>query len=199
AFFRSLVAPMIIMTAIPLGLVGAFPAVSAVTGQLGFLELLGVVAMAGVVVNVTILMIDFANQLVNQGMTVQQAISTSIAVRYKAIFLTQMTIFGGLMPLAIYSPFWRGLALVIIFGIIASAVLSIFTTPILYVWSKGKIARKKRQPVVEEAPVYQAPVVEEPVQKSEENYTPPSEGEIRDMIQRIVQNRDNLDQNQENR
>lgn len=146
-FFRSLVAPLIIMFAIPLGFAGVFPAVAWSTGQLGFLELLGVVAMAGIVVNVTILIIDYANRLVAEGMTVQDAIATSVAVRYKAIFLTKVTIFAGLMPLAIFSPFWRGLALVMIFGIIVSAILSLFTTPILYVWSKGRLGRKKNEPI----------------------------------------------------
>jgi HAE1 family hydrophobic/amphiphilic exporter-1 len=150
-FFRSLMAPLIIMFAIPLGLVGVFPAVAASTGQLGFLELLGVVAMAGIVVNVTILIIDFANQLMAQGKTAQEAISTSIAVRYKAIFLTKVTIFAGLMPLAIFSPFWRGLALVMIFGIIVSAILSMFTTPIFYVWSKGRDKRMKNRQISKSA------------------------------------------------
>lgn len=133
-FFKSFLSPLIILFAVPLGFIGVFPAVSIATGQLGFLELLGVVAMAGIVVNVTILIIDFANQMRAHGMSAQEAIATSIAVRFKPILLTKMTIFAGLMPLALFSPFWRGLAAVIVFGIIVSGFLSFITTPILYVW-----------------------------------------------------------------
>jgi multidrug efflux pump subunit AcrB len=133
-FFRSVLSPLIILFAVPLGFIGVFPAVAIATGQLGFLELLGVVAMAGIVVNVTILIIDFANQMRAKGMSAQEAISTSIAVRFKPILLTKMTIFAGLMPLALFSTFWRGLATVIVFGIVVSGFLSFVTTPILYVW-----------------------------------------------------------------
>jgi hydrophobic/amphiphilic exporter-1 (mainly G- bacteria), HAE1 family len=156
AFFKSAISPLIIMFAIPLGLVGGLPAVAVTTGQLGFLELLGVVAMAGIVVNVTILIIDFANQLQRQGKTPQEAIATAVAVRYKAIFLTKATIFGGLMPLVIFSPFWRGLASVMIFGIIVSCILSLFTTPILYMWVQaigGTPKKSQRTPDRQYEPV----------------------------------------------
>jgi multidrug efflux pump len=55
-------------------------------------------------------------------------------VRFRPIFLTKITALGSLLPLAILSPFWRGLASVIIAGILTSGVLSLFTTPILYSW-----------------------------------------------------------------
>jgi HAE1 family hydrophobic/amphiphilic exporter-1 len=148
-FFRSLLSPIIILFAVPLGFIGVFPAVAIATGQLGFLELLGVVAMAGIVVNVTILIIDFANQMRAKGMSAQEAISTSIAVRFKPILLTKMTIFAGLMPLALFSPFWRGLATVIVFGIIVSGFLSFVTTPILYVWFDAIGNRFKRKPIAQ--------------------------------------------------
>lgn len=136
-FFRSYLEPFIILFAIPLGLVGVFGAVAATTGQLGFLELLGVVAMAGIVVNVTILLIDYANQLKRSGKSPAEAISTSVAVRFRPIVLTQLTAFGSLIPLVYLSPFWKGLAAAIIFGIISSALLSLFVTPILYLWANS--------------------------------------------------------------
>lgn len=149
-FFRSFIEPFIILFAVPLGLVGVFLAIAATTGQLGFLELIGVIAMAGIVVNVTILLIDYANQLQREGMALNDAISTAIGVRLRPIILTQLTAFGSLVPLVYLSPFWKGLAAAIIFGIASSAVLSIFATPILYKWTHtlgkipGKIATKFR-------------------------------------------------------
>jgi HAE1 family hydrophobic/amphiphilic exporter-1 len=164
-FFRSILSPLIILFAVPLGFIGVFPAVAVATGQLGFLELLGVVAMAGIVVNVTILIIDFANQMRAKGMTAQEAIATSIAVRFKPILLTKMTVFAGLMPLALFSPFWRGLAAVIVFGIIVSGFLSFITTPILYTWfdALGKgLKRKPTEPVMSfpTNPMQAAPMVQ---------------------------------------
>jgi multidrug efflux pump subunit AcrB len=133
-FFRSFLKPFIILFAIPLGMIGVFFAIWLTTGQLGFLELLGVVTMAGIVVNVTILLIDYANQLKAEGKTSAEAISTSVAVRFRPIMLTQLTAFGSLAPLMFLSPFWKGLSASIIFGILSSAVLSLFLTPILYEW-----------------------------------------------------------------
>ena len=151
-FFRSFLEPFIILFAIPLGLIGVFLAVWITTGQLGFLEILGVVAMAGIVVNVTILLIDFANQMKRKGLNPSEAIATAVAVRFRPIILTQMTAFGSLIPLVIISPFWSGLASAIIFGIVTSALLSLFVTPILYLWAEkiggspgrfGKWVRRK--------------------------------------------------------
>ena len=144
AFFRSYLEPFIILFAIPLGLVGVFMAAAVTTGQLGFLELLGVVTMAGIVVNVTILLIDFANQLKRAGKTPAEAISTSVAVRFRPIVLTQLTALGGLMPLVFFSAFWKGLAAAIIFGIVSSAFLSLLVTPILYLWSSTIIRNIKK-------------------------------------------------------
>lgn len=144
AFFRSFVEPFIIILAIPLGLVGVFPALWVTTGQLGFLELLGVVAMAGMVVNLTILLIDYANQLQRQGKSPREAIATSVSVRFRPIVLTQMASFGGLIGLIFLSPFWKGLASAIVAGIIASAFLSFFTTPILYQWTHSSNELLKR-------------------------------------------------------
>jgi len=145
-FFRSYLEPFIILFAIPLGMVGVFGSVAMTTGQLGFLELLGVVAMAGIVVNVTILLIDYANQLQRAGRTPADAISTSVAVRFRPIILTQLTAFGSLIPLVYLSPFWKGLAAAIIFGIISSALLSLFLTPILYLWANNMTERTKKIP-----------------------------------------------------
>ena len=143
-FFRSFLQPFIILVAIPLGLFGVFFAIWLTTGQLGFLELLGVVTMAGIVVNVTILLIDYANQLKKEGKNTADAISTAVAVRFRPIILTQLTAFGSLAPLVFLSPFWKGLAASIIFGILSSAILSLFMTPILYQWVESTNSGSKR-------------------------------------------------------
>jgi hypothetical protein len=77
-------------------------------------------------------------------MPVKEAIAQATAVRFRPIFLTKVVALGSLLPLAIFSPFWRGLTSVIIAGILTSGVLSLFTTPILYTWFDGLAARSGR-------------------------------------------------------
>lgn len=134
-FFRSFAQPLIILFAIPLTFIGVFPALAYLSGgQLGFLEMLGIITLIGIVENVGIFVIDEANQLVKKGSSRKEAISRATGIRFRPIFLTKVTALGGLLPLAVLSPFWRGLSVVIIAGILVSGILSLFTTPVLYSW-----------------------------------------------------------------
>ena len=96
--------------------------------------MLGIITLIGIVENVGLFLIDYANRLVAQGMDKKEAIALSAGIRFRAILLTKLTALGGLLPLAVFSPFWRGLAVVVIGGILTSGILSLFTTPILYSW-----------------------------------------------------------------
>lgn len=133
-FFRSFIQPFIILFAIPLSFVGAFPALAAIGGQFGFLEILGIIVLVSIVENVGIFLIDLANRKQLEGDTPEEAVAVASGVRFRAIFLTKITALGGLLPLIIISPLWRPLAVVVTAGIITSGVLSLFTTPVLYVW-----------------------------------------------------------------
>lgn len=146
-FFRSFLQPVIILVAVPLLFIGAFPPlVWFGNGQLGFLETLGVVMVIGIVENVGIFMIDYANQKVAQGMDRKEAIALSAGIRFRPIILTKLTALAGLLPLAIFAPFWRGLAVVVIGGILSSGILSLFTTPVLYNWfTRNKKVEKPEQ------------------------------------------------------
>ena len=133
-FFNSFLKPIIITFALPLSFLGVFPILALERNEFGFLEILGLITLAGIVVNVGIFVIDYANKRVAEGMPVKEAISQATAVRFRPIFLTKVTALGSLLPLAILSPFWRGLDSVVIAGILTSGILSLFTTPILYTW-----------------------------------------------------------------
>ncbi|MCC7356291.1 MAG: efflux RND transporter permease subunit [Candidatus Doudnabacteria bacterium] len=142
-FFRSFVQPLIILVAVPLLFIGAFPAlVWFGDGQLGFLETLGVIMVIGIVENVGIFLIDYANRKVAGGMDRKEAIALSAGIRFRPVILTKLTALAGLLPLAIFAPFWRGLAVVVIGGILSSGILSLFTTPVLYTW----FTRNKKKP-----------------------------------------------------
>jgi HAE1 family hydrophobic/amphiphilic exporter-1 len=133
-FFGSWLKPLIITFALPLSFLGVFPILAILKNEFGFLEILGLITLAGIVVNVGIFVIDYANHRVAEGMAVKEAIAQATAVRFRPIFLTKVVALGSLLPLAIFSPFWRGLTSVIIAGILTSGILSLFTTPILYTW-----------------------------------------------------------------
>jgi multidrug efflux pump subunit AcrB len=134
-FFKSFIQPFIILFSIPLIMLGVFPGlVLFASGQFGFLEIIGIIMVIGIAENVGIFLIDYANQKVAEGMDKKEAIAISSGIRLRPIVLTKVTALAGLLPLAIFAPFWRGLAVVVIAGILTSGVLSLFTTPVLYSW-----------------------------------------------------------------
>jgi hydrophobic/amphiphilic exporter-1 (mainly G- bacteria), HAE1 family len=146
-FFRSFIQPFIILFAVPLILIGVFPALAGFNqGQFGFLETIGIIMVIGIVENVGIFLIDYANRKVKEGMTKKEAIALASGIRFRPVILTKITALAGLLPLAIFSPFWRGLALVVIFGILSSGILSLFTTPVLYSWFTRQ--KKHQQPLL---------------------------------------------------
>ncbi len=149
-FFKSFVQPFIILFAIPLILIGVFPALAIFAGgQFGFLETIGILMVIGIAENVGIFLIDYANRKVAEGVDKKEAISLASGIRLRPIVLTKVTALAGLLPLAVFSPFWRGLALVVIFGILSSGVLSLFTTPVLYSWfTRVKKAKQDDQQIL---------------------------------------------------
>jgi HAE1 family hydrophobic/amphiphilic exporter-1 len=137
-FFKSLAQPLGILYTIPLALVGVLPALAAfVGGQFGFLEIIGLIILVGIVENVAIFLIDSANQKIDEdGWDLKRAISYASGVRFRPVILTTVTATASLAPLAILSDFYRSISVVIIFGILASGVLSLVTTPILFIFFK---------------------------------------------------------------
>ncbi|HSI20880.1 MAG TPA: efflux RND transporter permease subunit, partial [Verrucomicrobiae bacterium] len=133
-FFKSFAQPFIILFAVPLSFVGVFPGLALAGGQFGFLEILGIITLTGIVVNVGIFLIDLANQRREEGMDYKEAIAQASGIRFRPIFLTKVVALGGMLPLIVLSPFWRSLATVVLAGVLVSGVLSLFTTPILYSW-----------------------------------------------------------------
>jgi HAE1 family hydrophobic/amphiphilic exporter-1 len=136
--FKSFSQPLVMIVTVPLSFIGVFPVLWLAGSELGFLELLGVTILVGIVENVAIFLIDYANQLVKeQGLTPTEAIIRATGVRFRPIILTKLVALGGLLPLAIESEFWRGLSLVIIAGIGLSGFTSLIIIPILYTWIEG--------------------------------------------------------------
>lgn len=137
-FFKSLAQPLGILYTIPLALVGVLPALAAfVEGQFGFLEIIGLIILVGIVENVAIFLIDSANQKIEEdNWNIKKAIAYASGIRFRPVILTTVTATASLAPLAILSDFYRSISVVIIFGILASGVISLVTTPILFVFFK---------------------------------------------------------------
>ncbi|VAW38320.1 Acriflavin resistance protein, partial [hydrothermal vent metagenome] len=97
--FRSYSQPLIVMSVIPFGLLGAFVGHFIVGISLSVMSILGMLALTGVVVNDSLVMVDFINQRIKDGMPLEQAVRLAGPARFRAIILTSLTTFVGLVPL----------------------------------------------------------------------------------------------------
>ncbi|MDB5149241.1 MAG: multidrug transporter AcrB, partial [Mucilaginibacter sp.] len=131
--FKTFKSTLIILSVIPLGVVGAAVALWVTGNSLSFVAIIGLIALAGIEVKNTILLVDFTNQLRQQGRSLQDAIREAGEVRFLPIVLTSLTAIGGLIPIAISTnPLISPLAIVLIGGLISSTLLSRIVTPIVY-------------------------------------------------------------------
>ncbi len=131
--FKTLKSTLIVLSVIPLGIVGAVLALLVTGNTLSFVATIGLVALAGIEVKNTILLVDFTNQLRKGGMELNAAIEKAGEMRFLPIILTSLTAIGGLLPIAwSNNPLISPLALVMIGGLISSTLLSRVVTPVVY-------------------------------------------------------------------
>lgn len=131
--FKTFKSMLIVLSVIPLGIVGAVLGLLFTGNPLSFVAIIGLIALAGVEVKNSILLVDFTNQLRQQGMTVDEAIRHAGEVRFLPIVLTSLTAIGGLLPIALsVNPLISPLAIVLIGGLISSTLLSRIVTPVVY-------------------------------------------------------------------
>lgn len=131
--FKTFKSMLIVLSVIPLGIVGAVIALLITGNPLSFVAIIGLIALAGVEVKNSILLVDFTNQLRREGKSVDEAIREAGEVRFLPIVLTSLTAIGGLIPIAISTnPLISPLAIVLIGGLISSTILSRIVTPVVY-------------------------------------------------------------------
>jgi multidrug efflux pump subunit AcrB len=131
--FKTLKSTLIVLSVIPLGIVGAVAALWITGNPLSFVSTIGLVALAGIEVKNTILLVDFTNQLREEGLGVTEAAEKASEIRFLPIILTTLTAIGGLLPIAwSTNPMTSPLAIVIIGGLISSTLLSRIVTPVVY-------------------------------------------------------------------
>ncbi|MFH1156761.1 MAG: efflux RND transporter permease subunit [Pseudomonadota bacterium] len=134
--FRSYVQPVIIMVAIPFGLIGAIAGHFIMGLDITMISIFGIVALAGIVVNDSLILIDFINARIRMGGDALSAVIDSGQNRFRAVLLTSVTTIAGLFPLLLersfQAQFLIPMAVSISFGLLAATVLTLLYVPALY-------------------------------------------------------------------
>ncbi len=133
--FRSLAQPLVIMTAVPLQFIGVAAALTMAGKYLSMPALLGIVLLVGIVVNNSIILVDFIMARRRRGTPLEQAVPAAVAARFRPVMMTALSTVAGMLPLALElavgSERFSPIATVIIGGILASTLLTLVVIPVL--------------------------------------------------------------------
>jgi HAE1 family hydrophobic/amphiphilic exporter-1 len=136
ALFRSYVQPLIIMATVPLSFIGVVYGLFISNVDLSMMAFVGIIALVGIVINDSLVMIDFINRSREKGMSVERAVIESGKVRLRPIILTTLTTIGGLLPMALgvggKEPMLTPMAVSIVWGLLFAMVLTLVVIPCLY-------------------------------------------------------------------
>jgi multidrug efflux pump subunit AcrB len=154
--FRSYIQPFIVMSAIPFGLIGAVLGHLIMGLNLTILSMFGLVALTGVVVNGSLVLVDFINRYRASGHTLHEAIREAGVARFRPIWLTSLTTFAGLFPLilerSVQAQFLIPMAVSLGFGVLFSTLITLLLVPALYLvledirWLFGAKPEETRNP-----------------------------------------------------
>ncbi len=131
AYFRNYMVPLVIMAPIPLTVIGVMPGHALLGAQFTATSMIGMIALAGIIVRNSILLVDFINHLLERGSTLEDAVIDACAVRAQPIALTALAAMSGAFFI-LDDPIFNGLAISLIFGILVSTVLTLVVIPLLY-------------------------------------------------------------------
>ncbi|OVE80466.1 acriflavin resistance protein [bacterium J17] len=139
--FKSYLQPLIVMTAIPFGFVGATLGHFILGRNLSLLSMCGLIALSGVVVNDSLILVDYVNKLRAKGMSLKQAIVEGGCRRFRPIVLTSLTTFCGLIPIiletSVQAQFLIPMAISLAFGILFATFITLLLIPALYSMSES--------------------------------------------------------------
>nr|VFK60661.1 MAG: Multidrug efflux pump subunit AcrB [Candidatus Kentron sp. TUN] len=138
---RSYLQPFLIMGVIPFSVVGALLGHMIMGLSLSMMSVMGILALAGVVVNDSLLLVDYINRRRREGQDIMEAVRIAGAARFRAIWLTSLTTFAGLLPLifedSIQAQYLIPMAVSLGFGILYSTLLTLFFVPVGYTLLQG--------------------------------------------------------------
>jgi outer membrane protein TolC len=137
--FRSVIDPLVVMAAIPLGLLGASLGLLVTRNPFGFTAFLGIVSLGGVVVRNAIILVDYIRARMAEGIGVEEAAVEANERRLRPIFLTTMAAAVGVTPMILSgSSMWSPLGSTIAFGLVGSMFFTLVVIPVLYVAIHGR-------------------------------------------------------------
>jgi multidrug efflux pump subunit AcrB len=131
AQFSSYSIPLVIMAPIPLTIIGVMPGHALLGAQFTATSMIGMIALAGIIVRNSILLVDFINQQLEKGLALEEAVIQSAAVRAKPIILTGVAAMTGAFFI-LDDPIFNGLAISLIFGILVSTIMTLILIPLLF-------------------------------------------------------------------
>jgi multidrug efflux pump subunit AcrB len=131
AQFKSYLTPLVIMAPIPLTIIGVMPGHALMGAQFTATSMIGMIALAGIIVRNSILLVDFIELQVSHGMAFKEAVLQSASVRAQPIALTGLAAMIGAFFI-LDDPIFNGLAVSLIFGILVSTLLTLVVIPVLY-------------------------------------------------------------------
>jgi multidrug efflux pump subunit AcrB len=131
--FRSYTQPLIVFSAIPLAIIGSILALLITGNTFSFTAFIGLTSLVGIVINNSIILVDYTNQLRRQGKDLTHALKEAGETRFVPIVLTTATTVGGLLPLTLRGgTMWAPMGWTIIGGLVCSTVLTLIVVPVLY-------------------------------------------------------------------
>jgi outer membrane protein TolC/preprotein translocase subunit SecF len=141
--FRNISEPLVVMASIPLTLFGAMFGLLVTHNPFGFTSFMGVISLCGIVVRNGIILVDYCNERIAEGATLEQAAREAGARRLRPIFLTSMAAAVGMVPMIISgSSLWSPLASVMAFGLVFSMCFTLLVVPVIFVAAKSRSARE---------------------------------------------------------
>ncbi|MEM9079220.1 MAG: efflux RND transporter permease subunit [Verrucomicrobiota bacterium] len=138
--FKSLVQPIFVLLAVPFGIIGAMLGHILLGQTPSWLSVFGILALTGVVVNDSLVLVDFINRRRDNGMSLQEAVLSAGAKRFRPILLTSLTTFAGLLPLiaerSMQAQFLKPMAISLAFGILFATLITLLLIPTAYLISE---------------------------------------------------------------
>jgi multidrug efflux pump subunit AcrB len=143
-WFRSFITPLVVMAAIPFSLAGILPAHAALGAFFTATSMIGFMAGAGIVVRNSIILVDFAEMKLREGMPLAEAVVEAGAIRFRPMLLTALAVIVG-SAVILFDPIFQGLAISLAAGEIASLLISRMAVPVLYALAWSRRERSLRQ------------------------------------------------------